>query len=1005
MRKIATIITLLLAVMSTSAWGQTYRTVTGVVYDTRGETVIGAAVQQKGTDIGVVTDADGKYSIKLRNANDATVLVFSSMGMVTKEAKVGTRAVVNMTLEDSADALEEAVIQTGYGVVQRRSDLTGSAFQVDGKQLAQLPAGRIDNLLEGMVPGVSVNTTNDNGRTRVKIRVRGDGSLSASSEPLWIVDGVPIYTGTKTGTVTGTNYSVSPFTMINPSDIESMTVLKDAATTTLYGADGANGVILVTTKKGSSDKNRINLQLRSGVSRVDRSTLLKVCSREQWLQLAEEGWVNSGRPIEAFPYQDNEYNSYSTTDTDWYDVYYGLGLDRQINFSASGGNKNMSNYLSFGYYANNSAVKGNNQERYTIRNKSTYYFTPDLSLDFSVAGGYNHNDIFSVTSSMYKVLPIFSPYEDDGVTPRLYNWYSQSDTEYNPVKRKFVYNYVPARDCNDNYQNTVTGDANAQIQWKPIKGLTLSSQLGVSTISIYEGYYSSSKTLDGIYDTGMNGYSRRSGVFSFTANNIERINFTRTFGKHSVNALAAIEFTDKSHRNLNATGHGFINDNIKEIAYANDDSIDASSNTTFTRALSYLGQANYSFDNRYYLSMSWRRQGNSSFSTYARWGTFLSIGASYNMHNEKWFNSDVINLLKFKASYGNNGNSRLDTSSSFGTYVYTEGSFYGGVMGAHQGTPPNPGLSWETTYIQNYGVSLGLWKRIDIDVEGYSRLTKDLLYGGYVSSVITDGTVTRNVGSIENLGIEVNINARIFDREDFEWTVNFNGSRNRNLIRKLYKGMHTGFFDYVWMEGASKDAWWLVRWAGVDPNDGSPMWYDINGNLTYTFTYDNRVLLPQYDKYPAFEGGMQQHFQYKNFGLDLMFNYDIGGWDQFYYRTDGHDIIGFNVIVEELDHWRQPGDIAVNPRFVYKDENNSSMSSTRELMSTTNVHFHSAALSYNIPERVAKSLKMSNATVRFIVDNPYLWSPDQKRDRNSYKTFKYSSGMTRTYSAELSVSF
>ncbi len=1005
MRKLTTILTLLLVLAQGSAWGQTYRTVTGVVYDTRGETVIGAAVQQKGTDIGVVTDADGKYSIKLKNATDATVLVFSSMGMVSQEVKVGSRAVVNVTLEDSADALEEAVIQTGYGVVQRRSDLTGSAFQVDGKQLSQLPAGRIDQLLEGMVPGVSVQTSNSNGRTSVKIRVRGDASLSASSEPLWIVDGVPIYTGSKTGSVTGVSYSVSPFTMINPDDIESMTVLKDAATTTLYGADGANGVILVTTKSGSSEKTRINISMRSGVSHVDRSTLLKMCTRDQWLELAKEGWTNSGRPIEAFPYQDNEHNRYSETDTDWYDVYYGMGLDRQVNFSASSGNKNMSNYLSIGYYANNSAVKGNNQTRYTIRNRSVYRFTDKLSLDFTLSGGYHHNDIFSVTSSLFRVQPIFAPYEDDGVTPRLYNWYSQSDTEYNPVKRKFVYNSVPDRDCNDNYQNTITGDANATLQWKPIKGLTVSSQFGVSAMDIYEGRYDSSKTLDGIYEDGLNGYTRRSGVFSFTMNNIDRVNFNRTFGKHSVSALAAIEFTDKSHRNLNVTGHGFINDHIKEVAYASDESIDGSSNTSFTRSLSYLGQATYSFDRRYYLSFSYRRQGNSSFSSYARWGSFMSVGASWNMHNEKWFNSDVVNTLKLKASYGNNGNSRLDTSSSFGTYVYSDSSYYGGVMGAHQGTPPNPGLSWETTFIQNYGVSVGLWKRIDIDIEGYSKLTKDLLYSGRVSSVITDGTVTRNVGSIENLGLEVNVNARVIDNPDFKWTVNVNGSRNRNLIRKLYKGMHTGFFDYVWMEGASKNAWWLVRWAGVDPNDGSPMWYDINGNLTYSFTYDNRVLLPQYDKYPTVEGGMQQHFEYKNFALDLMFNYDIGGWDQFYYRTDGHDIIGENVIVEELDHWRQPGDLAVNPRFVYKEENSSSMSSTRELMSTTNVHFHSAALSYSIPERITRSLKMSDASVRFIVDNPYFWSPDQSRDRNSYKTFKYASGLTRTYSAELNITF
>ncbi|MCF0173141.1 MAG: SusC/RagA family TonB-linked outer membrane protein [Bacteroidales bacterium] len=1005
MKTIRYFIILLLTLLPLHGLGQVFRTVTGTVSDARGETVIGAAVQQKGTGIGVVTDTDGRYVIRLKDATAETELVFTSLGYNQVAVKIGKRSVVDVVLEDSEFAIEEAVIQTGYGVVQKRSDLTGSAFQVEGKALSQLPATRIDNMLEGMVPGMRVETTNSNGRPRVKIRVRGDASLNASSEPLWIVDGVPIYTGSKTGQITGTSYDVSPMSMINPDDIESITVLKDAATTTLYGADGSNGVILVTTKSGSSDKTRINVSVRSGVSRVDRTTLLRVCTTEQWWDLATEAWLNSGRPIEAFPYQDNEHNSYSTTDTDWYDVYYGLGNDRQVNFSASGGSRNMSNYLSISYYGNNSTVKGNEQNRYTIRNKSGYRFSDRLSIDFTVAGGYNVNDVFSLTSSYYKVLPIFSPYDEDGVTPRLYNYYSLSDTEYNPVQRKFVYNYVPERDLSDNRQSTVTGDANSQIQWKPLNGLSLTSTVGVSAISIYEGIYEHSQTLDGIYDTGLNGYSRRSGVFSFTINNINRINFNRTFGRHSVSAMGAIEFTDKKHRYLYATGHGFINDHIKELSYADKSTRDGTSNTTYTRSLSYLGQATYSYDRRYYLSASWRRQGNSSFSTYSRWGSFLSIGASWNVHNEKWFNSDVVKNLKLKASYGNNGNSRLDTSSSYGTYVYSDSSFYGGIMGAHQGTPPNPGLSWERTYIQNYGVSVGLWNRLTIDVEGYSKLTKDLLYSGRVSSVITDGTVTRNVGEIENLGIEVNVEARIIDKNDFEWTMSANGSRNRNIIRKLYKGMHTGFFDYVWMEGASKDAWWLVRWAGVDPNDGSPMWYDYNGNLTYTFSYDNRVLLPQYDKYPSLSGGFQQQFSYKNLSLNLLFAYDIGGWDQYIYRTDGHGIMDFNVLVEELDHWREPGQVATNPRFVYKEENYSSMSSTRDLMSTTNIHFRSAALSYNLPKRLVSNLKMSSATVRFIVDNPYLWSPDQRRDRNCYKNFKYASGMTRTYSAELSVSF
>ncbi|MCF0168071.1 MAG: SusC/RagA family TonB-linked outer membrane protein, partial [Bacteroidales bacterium] len=638
--------------------------VTGTVKDTDGNGLDAATVVLKTGKVGVITDPDGTYSIKIPASAKKSSLVFSYLGKVDKEVAVGSKTRIDVILEPSEFVLEEAVVQTGYGVAQKRSDLTGSAFQVNSESLRQLPKARMDNILSGMVPGVSITTDNSNGRASVSVRVRGDASLSASSEPLWIVDGVPIYTGTKTGQVTGTSYNVSPFSLINPDDIESMTVLKDAATTTIYGADGANGVILVTTKSGSHGKTRISASVRQGISHTDHSTLKKMCTAAQWWELAREGWVASGRPIAAFPYQDSEHNSYSTTDTDWYGVYYGLGTSTDVSFSASGGSDRLSNYLSANYHGEKSSAKGNNQTRFSLRNKSTYNLGRKFSFTVGINGSYNDNDILSITSSAYRVLPIFSPYDEDGYTPRLYNYYSTSDTSYEPEMRKFVYSDVPDREFNDNNQKTITADLNGQVVWKPVKGLSASSQLGYNTMTIYENIYNSSQTLDGIYSNGLQGYSRRSGIFSYTMNNVNRVNYSNTFGRHSVSALGALELTSKTHRYLYASGYGFINDFIKELAYATSGSISGSSNTTYSKSLSYLAQLTYSFDKRYYLTTSWRRQGNSSFSTYARWGNFASVGLSYNMHNEKWFSIPWISTLKLKASYGNNGNSRLDTSSA-----------------------------------------------------------------------------------------------------------------------------------------------------------------------------------------------------------------------------------------------------------------------------------------------------------------------------------------------------
>ena len=255
------------------------------------------------------------------------------------------------------------------------------------------------------------------------------------------------------------------------------------------------------------------------------------------------------------------------------------------------------------------------------------------------------------------------------------------------------------------------------------------------------------------------------------------------------------------------------------------------------------------------------------------------------------------------------------------------------------------------------------------------------------------------------LGFEVHLVTRNIASGDFLWTTDLNGSVNRNIIRKLYKGNHTGFFDYVWMEGASKDAWWLSRWAGVDPATGGPMWYDADGNLTYTFSYENRVLLPEYSKEPDLRGGMRNTFSWRDFSLTAFITYTIGGWELLDFGQDGYDIISFNTVVEDLDYWKQPGDVSNNPKPVYKTSSGSRRSSTRFLYSKTCFQFKNLALNYNIPSEFCKKIGIRGATASLIGDNIYIWSPDKSRDRNSYVTLRYPGGLTRAVSAQLTLNF
>lgn len=998
-------------ILATASLGaqQRSRTVTGTVKDESGEALMGATVTVKGGSNKnyAITDLDGRYSITA-SMSDASVLVYSFLGMQDSEYIVGTNKVIDIVLKADRNTLEEAVISAGYGLAQKRSDMTGSAYQVSAKQLETLPAARIDNLLDGMVPGLTVDEGTPGARSRYNIRVRGDASLSANCEPLWVVDGVPIYTGSNTGnSVPGMSYTVSPLSFINPDDIESITVLKDAATTSLYGADGANGVILVTTRQGSGDgKVHVSANVKYGVSKLDQSTMIKYCNAEQWLGLAKEAWTNAGYKIENFPYQDNEYNRYSTTDTFWQDVYLGMGNSSEIGVKVESGGKNAKNYLSANYYREQSTTIGNLQQRFAVRERTSYNLGKKLKADINLSASYNLNDIFYIATNQLRVIPIFEPYDLDGHTPRLYNYYSNETDSYDPQLRKFVYNEVPVRDLNDNTQRSVSLDGNANLNYTIFEGLTANAMFGISTVNNNEEIYSSKNTLDGKTSTDQDGSSRRANSYSLTWNSIERLNFNRRFGKHGVGAMAGLEFVSKEYHSVYATGYGFANDDIKEIGYAQEASRKGSSSASNSRSLSYLANASYNYDSRYYLSASYRRQGYSSFSKYSRWGDFASIGFSWNVHNEKFWNVGWMDKLKIKTSYGNSGNSRVDTSSSYGTYTYGTSDSYGGMIGATQGSAPNPGLSWENTDIFNIGLDMSFFGgRLEITPEFYDKYTHDLLYDGRVSSIITDGKVTRNVGEIENQGFEIEVMTKNIDRKNFSWTTQFNGSVNRNIIRKLYNGTHTGFFDYVWMEGASKSAWWLSRWAGVDPANGAPMWYDPDGNLSYTFSYNNRVLLPEYNKEPDFRGGMRNTWRWGDFSFMVFLTYTIGGWDYCNSAEDGYDVISWNVPVEELDHWRQPGDVASNPRYIYKNSSHSTLGSTRFLYSKTNIQLKNVVLSYNLPKSACRLIGASSANASLIADNLYFWTPDQSRDRNSYKTLSHPMGITRAFSAQLNINF
>lgn len=987
---------------------QSESNVSGTVFSEIGEPLVGVMVYIKGTATGVSTDLDGRYSIKAPEEGTSYVLVFQYIGTVTREITVRDQRVLNVTLMDDNE-LEGSVIVGAYGTRQSREDLVGSAFQVNASQIKDKPKARVDDLLKGLVPGMTIDPNADYAgttRTRYETRIRGESSLSGSNEPLWIVDGVPVYTGENTNLVPGMSYTVSPLSYLDPSDIESITVLKDADQVTIYGANGSNGVILVTTKSGGRNTPlRVSANLNFGVSAPDYSTMFKMMNASQYMEVAREAWANAGYKASTFPYQDNDYNSYSTTSTSWPELYLGVGSDIYANVSLTSGTERVSNFVSGSFYRNNNIVKTDSQQRFSFRSRNVFTLARWLKLNTQLQASLNDNNLFPVSHEYLETLPIFEPYLPDG-SYRLYNkYYSGSGF----IMGKFHDNYIPDREESTNRQKSLKTSANFSMDAEILKGLTFTAQYSIDYTHSHEDIYKSRLTLRG-HDSDGNprGKSTRSDASYVSWTNIERLNFDRTFaGRHHVTLVAGLELDQTAVKTLYGAGSGFVNDRIQELYFADDESLDAGSSSDIRRTLSYFTRGIYSYDSRYYITANFRRDGNSDFAQYAQWANFWSVGFSWNIHNEKFFSSDIIRMLKLKASYGITGNSKVSASQAAGTYNYGPSYAYMGVAGAIIGSVQNPGLSWEKNHKLNIGARIELKDRFAMEVEFYNNVTTDLLSKIYTSRLVSPDRIYANVGSMLNRGVEMNISSTNIRSGSFRWGTVFNISHNTNRILELYNGVPTSLGERIWMEGYDANTWYLVEWAGVDPSDGSPMWYDLDGNLTKSYDTSNRK--PGKSSSPLFTGGLMNEFSYGNWSLSFQINYDIGGWVLSSYANrffkDGYNITEDNQAVEVYYcRWKTPGQLATFPK-VNQISTKSGMWSTRFLYNKTSFQLSDLTLTYTFPARMLSKLKLQGLSLSFIGTNLYLLTPDQKKGFNSYKTMKYGYPLTRTFTLSANVSF
>lgn len=944
---------------------------------TQNEYIEGVSISVVGSNRRTQSDSNGHFRLHVDNGEE---LKYSYLGYNPIKITVRNNFIPPVILNQRSDVIEEVIV-SGYGVREHKANQIGSAFTLTAKDLEKKPLDRIDRVLEGLVPGYEVESqdqSNSSVRPRYRVRVRGEASAPngvSSNEPLWILDGVPLYTGGTTNMMPGVQISVSPLSYLNPNDIESIVVMKDASATTLYGANGANGVIYITTKKGSQ-QSRVNYQYRFGLNKITGK-------RFQVLNGPEYNSILSEMGLDQYMYDHN---------TDWYDVYFRNAYSHSHSASFSGQSNGVRHFVSGSLYSEDKTVIANKTNRYNGRVNLDKDFGSRLNLSLNTGGSYTINDIFNPGSYYYTNRPTISPYNQDGT-------YALRDPEGKRLMNSLAEAYQ-----NDYAQSTFSFNGNIAARIKILQGLSFTSRNGIDYSFSLEDQYNSMKNLSG---SSSNGYARRAQSIVRKWISSNTFNYDMQIGDGQFDALLGMEANETQRQSSEASGSGFAHDHIREVSYASDESRKGSGSSSDLSSLSYFGRVSYVWDHKYAINASFRKDGDSNFGSDVKWATFSSIGASWTVSKERFWNSDFIDFLKLKTSYGTNGNSRFNGNYSKGIYSFNSDYSYGGNSGAVMTRGVNDKLKWETTRMFNTGIDIHILNSFTLALEYYRNHTVNLINNSIVSFTSGQRRIYQNEGEMENKGVELTLETKNIDKVDFSWSTSFNFSANKNRVLKLAEGKDIVGTTSIMREGYHPRSFYLIQWAGVDPRDGYPLWYDINGDITRVYDPNNRVIVG--NPSPDFYGGFSNTIRYKGLSLYIQFIYNYGGYAFSSLRrnseSDGLNILSENQSKNILDHWKQPGDLALSPG-LSTITRSSSMNSTRFLHDKTHIRLKNISLTYQIKNNWTDHIKLSNLSVYLQGDDLGFWTPYRtKKDRNGYENSFDSWPITQTYSLGLIVGF
>lgn len=956
------------------------RTVSGVVTGANDQQpLVGVSVVAKGTSNGTVTDLDGKYTLSVA---DKTILVFSYVGYGTTEAIADGRSTIDVSLKENADMLNEVVV-TGYGTQLKRT-LTGNIAKIKAKDIQDVPVSSVDQALQGKAAGVQINGGSGKVGQASQIRIRGQSSVSASNEPLFVVDGVPI---------TNNNLSVeggatNPLTDININDIESLEILKDASAAAIYGARGANGVILITTKRGKSGKTSVSFGMQYGKSTPTRT--VEFLNTAQYIDYYLKAAANSDRidgyaasdPDSYTTYMESFFKDYSLDtykkgnqyDTKWGELAFQDAPQGQYDLGIQGGNEKTSFYMSGQFFDQKGILVGNAFNRMSGRINVDHKAFDWLKVGFST------NITRSLNNRLSGDRQFDNPMQMVALTP--ISPATNPDTGLplgsTPDDENLPYYYNPLVNIgNAAYSMTVhrnLSQAYGQVFLMP--GLDFRSEFALDLLNQQEEQYYNSRTSRNTGSPNGYGLSRFVRVENYNWDNY--LSYNKDLGKVALNAVLGMGYQESQTKRLFTEGQDFPSDSYKFIASAARKTDGSSSQTNF-RFVSYFGRTNFNLFERYLVGLSARIDGSSRFGANSRYGFFPAASIGWVATNESFLKDiKALSFLKVRASYGRTGNAevvsgRRDIDNFPQLGLFTGDAAYGALAGQRPSQLANPDLSWETTDQFDAGIDFGFFKdRVTGEIDYYSKKTTGLLLNVNVPGTSGFATQFRNVGKLENKGVEFVLNTDNLVG-DFKWKTSFNFAANRNKINDLQGQIIEGGLNNMSraVEGQPLGVFFTAEYAGVDPANGDALWYTntkkADGTLdratTNSYTKAQRVVVGS--PLPKWFGSLTNTFSYKGFDLRVSFNGTFGNklnWYGVGRYSSANGRYEDNQTVDQLNSWTESNKNTDIPeaRLFY---NNGAQPSSRFIVDGQFIRLRELTLSYNLPKSVIQNVKMSNCRI------------------------------------------